>query len=269
MRVWLRPVGDLQGPHERRNARRQFIHLVAGSSEIASWTVPELPSTVIFWPSCSWLMASGYADHGGNPVFAATVGPCGIAEPVSVTSPPALRNSGVHPGSVVAVTRMSPARCALSPGRGRCRSRRLPLRACRRECSRRGARAVSSGRFSGMVPSESSNPGIRGPVLDPLPSAALQDRPRLRRGDRTRRPFCFARSVAASQRQLGVQKPGLLRRHPLSWGCGGHGGAPCAIRSGGSSCLRRASIRSSSVLRAGLEPVVITLPSGTSKATEW
>jgi hypothetical protein len=31
----------------------------------------------------------------------ATVGPCGIGEPVSMTA-------GVHPGSVVAVTRMSP-----------------------------------------------------------------------------------------------------------------------------------------------------------------
>jgi hypothetical protein len=39
----------------------------------------------------------------------ATVGPCGIGEPVSVTSPPALRNSRVHPGSVVAATRMSPS----------------------------------------------------------------------------------------------------------------------------------------------------------------
>jgi len=41
----------------------------------------------------------------------------------------------------------------------------------------------------------------------------------------TRRPFCFARSVAASHRQLGVQKPGLLRRHS----CLGAVGAVAAV----------------------------------------
>jgi hypothetical protein len=35
MRAWLRPVGDLQTPQERRNARSQFIHLVGRLKKLA------------------------------------------------------------------------------------------------------------------------------------------------------------------------------------------------------------------------------------------
>jgi hypothetical protein len=35
MRVWLRPVNDLQGSDERRSGRREFIHLVARLKKLA------------------------------------------------------------------------------------------------------------------------------------------------------------------------------------------------------------------------------------------
>jgi hypothetical protein len=35
MRVWLRPVGDPQGSHERRSARWQFIHPVVRLKKLA------------------------------------------------------------------------------------------------------------------------------------------------------------------------------------------------------------------------------------------
>src|SRR6266446_3370386 len=44
----------------------------------------------------------------GMPYSRATTAPCDIIPPISITSAPAVRKSGVHPGSVDGATRTSP-----------------------------------------------------------------------------------------------------------------------------------------------------------------
>src|SRR5690606_8051536 len=74
----------------------------------ANVTVPAAPSTVITCPVVMSRVASRTQMTAGMPYSRATVGPCAIAAPVSVTRPPAVMNSGVQPGSVVGATRISP-----------------------------------------------------------------------------------------------------------------------------------------------------------------
>src|SRR5215211_6844766 len=69
---------------------------------------PLLPSTVSCCPVVIRLVAFGTPTTAGMPYSRATTAPWELAPPISMTSPPAVRNRGVHPGSVEGATRISP-----------------------------------------------------------------------------------------------------------------------------------------------------------------
>ena len=70
--------------------------------------VPAAPSTVTVWPVRNRVVASGTPTTAGMPYSRATTAPCEITPPISMTSAPAVMNSGVQPGSVDGATRISP-----------------------------------------------------------------------------------------------------------------------------------------------------------------
>lgn len=71
-------------------------------------TRPDDPSTVTVSPEAIRSDASGTPTTAGMPYSRATTAPCEFEPPISITSPPAVRNSGVQPGSVDGQTRISP-----------------------------------------------------------------------------------------------------------------------------------------------------------------
>ena len=76
-------------------------------------TRPAEPSTVSCWPVSIRCVASATPTTAGMPYSRATTAPCEFDPPISITRPPAVRNSGVQPGSVDGATRISPgSRCA-------------------------------------------------------------------------------------------------------------------------------------------------------------
>jgi hypothetical protein len=98
----------------------------------------------------------GHANDCRNSILPRYHAPWELEPPISITRPPAVKNSGVQPGSVDGATKISPARGAHQPGRVRLG----PVRhgACRGGTA---ANAPSAGRrrlrpASGSVPSERS-----------------------------------------------------------------------------------------------------------------
>src|SRR5690606_39663027 len=80
-------------------------------------TVPALPSTVMRAPSRSPSIAPRTPRTAGMPYSRATIAAWDSTPPVSVTTPAAMRSSGVQAGSVYGQTRTSPGRTrAKSPG---------------------------------------------------------------------------------------------------------------------------------------------------------
>src|SRR5207253_9385959 len=78
------------------------------ADDYAGVTTPLVPSTVHRCPVTTRLVAAGTPTTAGMPYSRATTAPCEFAPPISMTRPPAVRNSGVHPGSVEGATRISP-----------------------------------------------------------------------------------------------------------------------------------------------------------------
>ena len=102
------------------------------SSSSTMRTTPRPPSTSIVWPVLIRRLALSTPTTAGMPYSRATTDPCDIAPPISITSPAAVRKSGVQPGSVDGATRISPGSqvrpdrvedhprpAAHRPGRGR------------------------------------------------------------------------------------------------------------------------------------------------------
>src|SRR5207302_1048292 len=71
-------------------------------------TVPAEPSTVSTCPVAICSVAPGTPTTAGIPYSRATIDPCDIAPPISITRPPAVKKRGVQPGSVDGATSISP-----------------------------------------------------------------------------------------------------------------------------------------------------------------
>lgn len=71
-------------------------------------TMPVEPSTSTNWSSLSLSIAPSSPEMHGIPYSLVTTAPCCKARPISRTIPPASMKSGVHPGSVAPVTKISP-----------------------------------------------------------------------------------------------------------------------------------------------------------------
>ena len=105
-------------------------------------------------------MAIGRQITAGMPYSRATEGPCATGDPVSVTKPPAVMNSSVQPGSVVAATRMSPG--SMRAVAGSWTTRAVPVArpgAAGMPCQVPSGNSSLSSANSGTVPSDSSSPG--------------------------------------------------------------------------------------------------------------
>src|SRR5207245_4170183 len=74
----------------------------------SSSTTPLVPSTVRRWPVLIAVVAAGTPTTAGIPYSRATIEPCDIMPPISMTTAPAVMKSGVQPGSVEGATRTSP-----------------------------------------------------------------------------------------------------------------------------------------------------------------
>src|ERR687890_94726 len=126
-------------------------------------TVPATPSTVTSSPVTIRSVASGTPTTAGIPYSRATTAPCELAPPISITRPPAVRKSGVHPGSVEGQTRTAPGSNTARPGSSTTAAVAVtvPADAGVPRSAPLGA-AATEAVASGSVPSDSTTPG-RGP----------------------------------------------------------------------------------------------------------
>src|SRR5699024_8418622 len=125
----------------------------------ASSTVPTAPSIVIICPVAIAVVASRTQMTAGMPYSRATVGPCAIGDPVSVTRPAAVMNSGVQPGSVVGATRISPGSIRAPAGVVITRARAVTVPGDAPGPRRPAAESGTGRTVSTSVPSERSRPG--------------------------------------------------------------------------------------------------------------
>ena len=86
---------------------RNICYSVSSPTSDVSVTSPVSPLTVIIAPSGMSLVALASCTEG-NPYSRAKQEPWANMPPVSSTNPPIRLNTGVHPGSVLSVTSISP-----------------------------------------------------------------------------------------------------------------------------------------------------------------
>src|SRR6267378_1035869 len=120
-------------------------------------------------------VASGTPTTAGMPYSRATTAPCDIIPPISMTRAPAVRKSGVQPGSVDGATSTSPGSSRAPTGE---RMTRATPRAIPGEAGvpRMPPSVAAGSSVSASVPSEEHTRDVTAALLAPIDLATLRDR---------------------------------------------------------------------------------------------
>ena len=183
---------------------------------MARVTTPPAPSTVTSAPVMMASVARGTPTTAGMPYSRATTAPWLLAPPISITSPPAVRNSGVQPGSVEGATRISPGSSRAPTGSRMTRAGAVtvpaeagvPRSAPAGAVSRVGTEGLEFGPVGQQHPRH-----VAAPQLSVVPVLALPDHGDA--GQLPRRPVSSRRSRGRRRRPARAIRPASASSPPI------------------------------------------------------